>query len=107
MVFITTLASSFIGLAYEDISSFLHNRRHKVLPKSVKVLDNKTTIQHNKLIHLENSMIMCGINGINTVLCIHNTTASNEKLFTGQQSSLTTRSLYSINTSAIFENYPG
>ena len=32
---------------------------------------------------------------INTVHLIHNTTSSNEKLFAGQQSSLTFRSLYS------------
>ena len=28
---ITTLGSSFIGLVYEGISSFLNNKRHKVL----------------------------------------------------------------------------
>ena len=33
---ITTLVSSFIGLAYEGISSLLHNRRHKALHKAVK-----------------------------------------------------------------------
>ena len=32
---ITTLVSGFIGLAYEGISSFLHNRRHKALHKVV------------------------------------------------------------------------
>ena len=31
---------------------------------------------------------------INTVHCIHNTSSSNERLFAGQQSSLTLRSLY-------------
>ena len=31
---------------------------------------------------------------INTIHCIHNTTSSNEKLFAGQQSSLTLKSLY-------------
>ena len=31
---------------------------------------------------------------INTVHCIHNTTSANEKLFAGQESSLTLRSLY-------------
>ena len=98
---ITTIASSFIGLAYEGISSFLHHRRNKALHKAVKAMDSKTTIQHNKLIQLENSMLMYGIYNtetleklINTVHCIHNTTSYHEKLFAGQQSSLTLKSLY-------------
>ena len=64
-------------------------------------MDSKTTIQHNKLIQLENSMLMYGIyiaetleNLINTVHHIHNTTSSHERLFAGQQSSLTLKSLY-------------
>ena len=88
---ITTLVSGFIGLAYEGISSFLHNRRHKAMHKAVKAMDSKTTIQCNKLIHLEDSMeVYCIYNAetleqlINTVHCIHNTTSSNEKLFAGQ-----------------------
>ena len=62
-------------------------------------MDSKTTIQHNKLMQLENSMLMYGIYNaeileklINTVHNIHNTTSSHERLFAGQQSSL--RSLY-------------
>ena len=35
---ITTLVSGFIGLAYEGIPSFLHNRRHK----AVKAMGSKT-----------------------------------------------------------------
>ena len=79
---ITALASSFIGLTYEDISSFLHNSRPKASHKAVKALDSKTTIQHSKLMHLEDSMIMYGIYNaetlekvINTVHCIHNYTS--------------------------------
>ena len=41
---ITTLISSLVGLAYEGISSFLHNRRHKALHKAVKAMDSKTSI---------------------------------------------------------------
>ena len=70
-------------------------------------MDSKTTIQHNKLIQLENPMLMYGIYKaetleqlVNTVHCIHNTTSSNEKLFAGQQSSLTLKSLY-VNTLGI------
>ena len=64
-------------------------------------MDSKTTIEHNKLIQLETSMLMYSIYNaetlerlINTVHCIHNTSSSHEKLFAGQQSSLTLKSLY-------------
>ena len=43
----TTLVSGSIGLAYEGISSFLHNRRWKGLHKAVKAMGSKTTIQWN------------------------------------------------------------
>ena len=38
---IGSLISGFIGLAYEGISSFLHNRRHK----AVVTMENKVNIQ--------------------------------------------------------------
>ena len=64
-------------------------------------MDSKTTIQHRKLIQLEISMLMYGIYNvemlaklINTVHNIHNRTSLHERLFAGQQSSLTLRSLY-------------
>ena len=67
----------------------------------MKAVDSRTAIQHNKLIHLENLMLMYGIYNavtleqlINTVHCIYNTTSSNERLFAAQQSSLTLKSLY-------------
>ena len=98
---ITTLVSSFIGLAYEAISSFLHHKQNKALHKAVRAMDSKTTIQHNKLMQLENSMLMYGVYNaetleklINTVHNIHNTTSSHKRLFAGQQSSLILRSLY-------------
>ena len=37
---ITTLVSSFIGLAYEGISSFLHHKRNKALHKAVEVINS-------------------------------------------------------------------
>ena len=68
---------------------------------AVKAMDNKANIQHNKLMQLENSMLMDGIYNletleklINTIHNMHNTTSSHERLFTGQQSSLTLRPLY-------------
>ena len=54
-------------------------------------MDSKTTIQHNKPMFLEDSMVMYGTYNaetleqlINTVQDIHKTTSSNEKLSTGQ-----------------------
>ena len=55
---IITLVSSFIGLAYEGISSFLHHKQNKSLHKAVSAMDNNATIQHNKSMQLENSMLM-------------------------------------------------
>ena len=64
-------------------------------------MDSKATIQHNKLMQLENLMLMYGVYTaetleklINTVHHVHNTTSLHERLFAGQQSSLTLRSLY-------------
>ena len=91
---ITTLVSSFIGLAYERIPNFLLNKRYKALHKAVKALDSKTAIQHNELMQSENSMLMYGTYNaetktpISTLHCIHNTISSSEKLFAGQEGSL-------------------
>ena len=64
-------------------------------------MDSKTAIQCNKLMQLENSMLMYGIYNtetlekqINTMHNIHNTTSSHERSIAGQQSLLTLRSLY-------------
>ena len=69
--------------------------------KAVRAMDSKTTIQCNKLMQLGYSMLMYGVYNtktlekcINTVHNIHNTTSLHEKLFAGQQSSLTLGSLY-------------
>ena len=93
--------SGFIGLAYEGISSFLHNKRQNALHKAVRALDSKAESQHNKLIQLENSMIMYGIYNTemlekltHTVHHIHNTTIYNKRLCEGQSSSLTMKSMY-------------
>ena len=88
-----------IGLAYVGTFSFLHNRGHKALHKTVKAMDSKTTIQHNKLMHLEDSMVMYGIYNaetleqlINTVHHICRTTTFNEKLFVGHQGKVSLQS---------------
>ena len=40
---ITTLVSSFIGLAYEGISSFLHHKQNNTLHKAVNAMNEKKT----------------------------------------------------------------
>ena len=88
---ITSLISSFTDLAYKGISSFLHNRRHKALHKAVKTMETKVNIQNNRIIYLEDSMVMNTVynmetleNLSNTVHHMHNTTTPNEKLFTDE-----------------------
>ena len=90
---ITTLLSSFIGLAYEGISSFLHHMWNKALHKAVSTMNSKANIQHNKLMQLEISMLMYGVYNvetleklITTIHNIHNTMSSHERLFAGQYS---------------------
>ena len=64
-------------------------------------MDNKANIQCNKLMQLENSMLMYGVYNaetleklISTVHNIHNTTSSHERLFAGQHSPSIFRKLY-------------
>ena len=102
---ITSPITGFIGLAYDDISSFLHYRRQKALQKAVNVMKDKVDIQCNKIFHLEDSMVMYGVYNsdtlqdlIKTVHKLHNTTTWNDRLFSGQIKDwyhwyLTTRSI--------------
>ena len=86
---VTTLVSGFIGLAYEGISSFLQRKHKDALQKAVLAMNNEADIQCNKLLKLDNTMLMYQIYNadtleklINTVQEIHNVT-SHEKLFAG------------------------
>ena len=70
---------------------FLHHRRQKALQKAVHVIENKVDLQHNKIFHLEDSVVMYGVYNsdtledlINTVHKLNNKTTWNEKLFSGQ-----------------------
>ena len=56
-----TIISGFIGLAFEGISSFLHHKRNKALHKAVKAMSISMDAQRNKLMHLENTLVMYGI----------------------------------------------
>ena len=52
------IISGFISLMFTGISSFLHNKRHKALHNAVKAMLMQTDIQRNKLMHLENTLVM-------------------------------------------------
>ena len=64
-------------------------------------MNNQADIQHNKLMKLDNTMLMYRIYNaetleklINTVQEIHNVTSSHEKLFAGEHNPTTFRLLY-------------
>ena len=64
-------------------------------------MNNQANIQYNKLIKLDNTMLMYGIHNaeileklINTVQEIHNVTSSHEKLFAGKHNPIIFRLLY-------------
>ena len=102
---VSTLVSGFIGLAYEGISSFLQRKWEDFLEKAVIALNNEVNFQHNKLLKLDNTMLMYGIYNaetlerlVNTVQEIHNVTSSHKRLFTGEHNPALFRLLY---TSAI------
>ena len=61
------IISGFLGLAFEGISSFLHHRKHRALQKAVKMMSITTDAQRNKLIHLENLLIMYGVYNAETL----------------------------------------
>ena len=63
----STIISGFVGLAYEGISSFLHSRRHKALHKAICAMTSKVDIQRNRLIHLENTLVMYGVYNTETL----------------------------------------
>ena len=120
---ITTLVSNFISLAYEGISSFLQHKRDKALHQAVNAMNNKVNIQCNKLMKLDDTMLVYGIYNvemleklINTVHEIHNTTSSHEKLFAGEHNHSIFRIFYTHSLGVqnlfhqfipILENYSG
>ena len=55
-----TVASKIVGLVFEGISSFLHHRRHKAPNKAIKQINERQNIEHNRIYHLEDTMIMYG-----------------------------------------------
>ena len=86
-------------MAYEGISSFLHHKRNNALHKAVNAMNEKANIQCNKLMKLDSSLLMYGIDNaeteklIKTVHGIHYT-SSHERLFAGEHNPSTFRILY-------------
>ena len=87
----STIISGFVGWAFEGISSFLHIRRHKALHKAVCTMSSEVEIQQNKLIHLENTLVMYGVYNTQTleklikiVHTLHSRQSMYERLFTGE-----------------------
>ena len=98
---VSTLVSGFIGLAYEGISSFLQRKCEDALQKAMIAMNNEADFQHNRLLKLDNTMLMYGIYNaetleklINTVQEIHNVTSSHERLFAGEHNPALFRLLY-------------
>ena len=86
-----SIASSVIGLAFEGISSLLHHKRHKALHKAVKVMEKRVDMQHNRVHHLKDTMIMYGKYNSDTLMDLiemvhkmHNLTTWKEKIFVGK-----------------------
>ena len=83
-----TIASKVIGLVFEGISSFLHHKRHKALQKVVNIINSRSEIDHNRVYHLEDTMIMYGkynsdalMKLVKTVHQMQNVTTWKEKFF--------------------------
>ena len=78
-------------MAFEGISSLLHHKKHKALNKAIKQINERQNIEHNRIYHLEDTMIMYGkynsdtlTNLIHTVHRMHNLTSLKERLFVGR-----------------------
>ena len=86
------IISGFLGLAFEGISSFLHHKRYNTLQKVVKAMSITMDAQRNKLMHLENLLIMYGVCNaetlsklVKTTQVLHSRQSLVEQLFAGQQ----------------------
>ena len=63
-----TIVTKVVGLAFEGISSFLHHKQHKALQKAVNILSSRTGIDHNRVYHLKDTMIMYGKYNLDTLM---------------------------------------
>ena len=83
-----TIATKVVNLAFEGISGFLHHKQHKALQKVVNVLNSRKGIAHNRVYHLEDTMIMYGkynsdtlMELVNMVHQMQNVTTWKEQIF--------------------------
>ena len=83
-----TIASKVIGLAFEGISSFLHHKRHKAMQKAVNIINSKSEIDHNKVYHLEDTMIMYGKYNSDTLMELVKTVHQMKNVTTWREKSL-------------------
>ena len=70
---------------------FFRENGDNALKRAVLAMDNEINPQHNKLLRLDDTMLMYGIYNaemlemlINTIHNIHNVTSSHERLFAGE-----------------------
>ena len=64
---ITSLVTGFIRLAYEGVSSSLHNTGQTVLKETFIAMENQVNLERNKVFHLEDSMVMYSIHNSDTL----------------------------------------
>ena len=83
------------------MKGYLFSFNENALHKAVNAMSNQANIQHNKLMKLDDTMLMYGIYNaetfeklINTVHKIHNVTSSHEILFAGEHNPSLFRMLY-------------
>ena len=88
---ISALISGFIGLAFEGISSYLQHKRQKALQQAMHTMNKRSNIEQNRVFHLEDSMIMCGVYNVDTleklIQMVHkmnNRSVWYERLYAGQ-----------------------
>ena len=91
----------FHRLSYEGISSFLQRKCEDALQKDLIAINNEAHFQCNKLLKLDNTMLMYGIYNadtleklINMVQEIQIVTSSHERLFAGEHNPAIFRLLY-------------
>ena len=83
----STIISGFVGFTFEGILSILHRALHK----AVCAMSSKADIQRNKLMHLEDTLVMYGVYNVETleklvktVHALHSRQSTYESLFAGQ-----------------------
>ena len=90
-IILGTVATKVVNLAFEGISSFLHHKQHKALQKVVNVLNSRKSIDHNRVYHLEDTMIIYGkynsdtlMELVNIVHQMQNVTTWKEQIFVSE-----------------------